>query len=310
MGANVDGVVFGVRRMAQVMEPGSSIVATASLAGLMAMPLDPIYSLTKHAVVGFVRAAAPQLAAKGITINALCPSFADTPIVTEDLRDWVAAQGWSLITAEAVAEAALSAARSGGDRPGVGRPDRARADGLRVPRGAGAAMSVYRTPDERFEGLPDFPFEPHYLDQDGLRMHYLDEGVGDPVLCLHGEPTWSYLYRKMIPTLAARARVVAPDYFGFGRSDKPTDIGWYTFDRHCASIVRLVEELDLRSTDARRAGLGRPDRPPSRGRAPGARRPARHPEHRPRRRARAERDVAALPRDRPRGRRRLPGRAG
>jgi NAD(P)-dependent dehydrogenase (short-subunit alcohol dehydrogenase family) len=112
VGANVDGVVFGVRRMAQVMEPGSAIVVTASLAGLMAMPLDPIYSLTKHAVVGFVRAAAPQLAAKQITINALCPSFADTPIVTDELRKWVAGQGWSLITAEAVAEAALAAARS------------------------------------------------------------------------------------------------------------------------------------------------------------------------------------------------------
>jgi haloalkane dehalogenase len=107
-------------------------------------------------------------------------------------------------------------------------------------------MSVYRTPPERFEGLPDYPFEPHWLDHDGLRMHYLDEGEGDPILCFHGEPTWSYLYRKMIPTLAARARVVAPDYFGFGRSDKPTDVGWYSFDRHCASIVRLVEELDLR----------------------------------------------------------------
>jgi len=107
-------------------------------------------------------------------------------------------------------------------------------------------MSVYRTRPERFEQLPDFPFTPRFLDQDGLRMHYLDEGAGDPVLCLHGEPTWSYLYRKMIPGLVAVARVVAPDYFGFGRSDKPTDVGWYTFDRHCASIVRLVEELDLR----------------------------------------------------------------
>ncbi len=113
VGANVDGVVFGVRRMAQVMEPGSAIVATASLAGLMAMPLDPIYSLTKHAVVGFVRAVAPQLAARGITINALCPSFADTPIVADDLREWVAGQGWTLIPAERVAEAALAAARSG-----------------------------------------------------------------------------------------------------------------------------------------------------------------------------------------------------
>jgi haloalkane dehalogenase len=107
-------------------------------------------------------------------------------------------------------------------------------------------VSVYRTPPERFERLPGFPFAPRFLDHDGLRMHYLDEGTGDPVLCLHGEPTWSYLYRKMIPGLAAAARVVAPDYFGFGRSDKPTDVGWYTFDRHCASIVRLVEELDLR----------------------------------------------------------------
>jgi haloalkane dehalogenase len=106
-------------------------------------------------------------------------------------------------------------------------------------------MSVYRTRPERFEGLPDFPFAPHYLDLDGLRLHYLDEGTGDPVLCLHGEPTWSFIYRKMIPTLARSARVLAPDYLGFGRSDKPTDVGWYTFDRHCASIVRLVEELDL-----------------------------------------------------------------
>jgi haloalkane dehalogenase len=95
-------------------------------------------------------------------------------------------------------------------------------------------------------GLRDIPYAPRYLEQDGLRMHYLDEGEGEPVLCLHGEPTWSFLYRKMIPGLGAVARVVAPDYFGFGRSDKPTDVGWYTFDRHCASIRRLVEELDLR----------------------------------------------------------------
>jgi haloalkane dehalogenase len=107
-------------------------------------------------------------------------------------------------------------------------------------------VTVFRTPDERFAGLPGFPFEPHYLEQDGLRMHYLDEGSGDPVLCLHGEPTWSFLYRKMIPVLAPAARVVAPDYFGFGRSDKPTDQAWYTFDHHCASIAGLVEELDLR----------------------------------------------------------------
>jgi haloalkane dehalogenase len=107
-------------------------------------------------------------------------------------------------------------------------------------------MNVFRTPDDRFEGLPGFPFEPHYLEQDGLRMHFLDEGEGDPILCLHGEPTWSFLYRKLLPTLTGTARVVAPDYFGFGRSDKPTEQGWYTFDRHYASILRLVEELDLR----------------------------------------------------------------
>src|SRR5215470_5661273 len=107
VGANVDGVVFGTRRMAQVMEPGSSIVATASLAGLTAMPLDPVYTLTKHAVVGFVRAVSPQLAERGITINALCPSFADTPIVDAELREWVAAQAIPLLSAEEVAEAAL-----------------------------------------------------------------------------------------------------------------------------------------------------------------------------------------------------------
>jgi haloalkane dehalogenase len=106
--------------------------------------------------------------------------------------------------------------------------------------------SIFRTPDGRFEGLPGYPFAPRYLDQDGLRMHYLSEGAGDPVLLLHGEPTWSFLYRRMIPPLAEVARVVAPDYFGFGRSDKPTELDWYTFDRHCASILRLVVELDLR----------------------------------------------------------------
>jgi haloalkane dehalogenase len=107
-------------------------------------------------------------------------------------------------------------------------------------------VDVYRTPDEAFRDLPGYPFDPHYLEQDGLRMHYLDEGDGPPVLLLHGEPTWSYLYRKVIPELAPVARVVAPDYFGFGRSDKPVEPEWYTYDGHCASIQRLVEELDLR----------------------------------------------------------------
>jgi haloalkane dehalogenase len=107
-------------------------------------------------------------------------------------------------------------------------------------------VNAYRTPDDRFLDLPGFPFEPRYVEQDGLRMHRVDEGDGDPVLLLHGEPTWSFLYRKLIPPLAEVARVVAPDYFGFGRSDKPVERDWYSFDSHYASIERLVEELDLR----------------------------------------------------------------
>jgi haloalkane dehalogenase len=106
-------------------------------------------------------------------------------------------------------------------------------------------MDVYRTPEERFQDLPGYPFQPHYTEIGGMRMHYLDEGVGEPILLLHGEPDWSYLYRKMIPPLAGRFRVIAPDYFGFGRSDKPTEIGWYTYDRHTESIKALIEHLDL-----------------------------------------------------------------
>ena len=107
-------------------------------------------------------------------------------------------------------------------------------------------MEAYRTPDERFEGLPGYVFAPRYLDQDGLRMHYVAEGSGDPILLLHGEPTWAFLYRKLIPRLAGVARVVAPDYFGFGRSDKPTRIEDYSYDFHYTAIERLVDELDLR----------------------------------------------------------------
>jgi haloalkane dehalogenase len=107
-------------------------------------------------------------------------------------------------------------------------------------------MNVYRTPDDRFRDLDGYPFAPRYVEQDGLRMHYVDEGAGDPVLLLHGEPTWSYLYRKVFPELTPTTRAVAPDLFGFGRSDKPTDRAWYSYDRHYASIERLVAELDLR----------------------------------------------------------------
>jgi haloalkane dehalogenase len=107
-------------------------------------------------------------------------------------------------------------------------------------------MDAYRTPDERFEALPGWTYPPRYLDQDGLRMHYVDEGEGQPVLLLHGEPTWAFLYRKVIAGLAGRARCLAPDYFGFGRSDKPLALADYTYDFHVRSIQRLVEELDLR----------------------------------------------------------------
>jgi haloalkane dehalogenase len=107
-------------------------------------------------------------------------------------------------------------------------------------------MEIYRTPDERFANLPGYAFEPHYSEVDGLRLHHLDEGDGDPVVCFHGEPTWSYLYRKILPPLVAGGhRVICPDYAGFGRSDKPTDRGWYSYDKHVELISQVLESLDL-----------------------------------------------------------------
>ena len=115
-------------------------------------------------------------------------------------------------------------------------------------------MDVFRTPDERFEGLPGYDFEPNYAEVDGLRLHYLDEGRGRPIVCFHGEPDWSYLYRKMLPPLVAGGyRVICPDLPGFGRSDKPTDRGWYSYDRHCKSMSALLGELEL--SDAVVVGL-------------------------------------------------------
>ena len=106
---------------------------------------------------------------------------------------------------------------------------------------------VFRTPDERFDGLPDFPFEPHYREVDGLRLAHLDEGEGRPVVFFHGEPTWSYLWRKVIPPVRdAGYRCIAPDYAGFGRSDKPTDFDWYSYDRHTELAATLLADLDLR----------------------------------------------------------------
>lgn len=115
-------------------------------------------------------------------------------------------------------------------------------------------MDVLRTPDSRFENLEGYPFAPHYVDvaasdTPSLRMHYLDEGpsTGSPIVLLHGEPTWSYLYRTMIPPLSgAGHRVLAPDLIGFGKSDKPTSRTDYTYLRHVEWVTSWFEKLDLR----------------------------------------------------------------
>ena len=117
-------------------------------------------------------------------------------------------------------------------------------------------MKSVRTPDNRFDNLPDYPFTPNYLmvdDYEGgqLRMHYVEAGDpdGEPILLLHGEPTWSFLYRRMIPVLAsAGRRVIAPDLIGFGRSDKPTERSDYTYERHVGWVVQLIEQLSLHNT--------------------------------------------------------------
>ena len=114
-------------------------------------------------------------------------------------------------------------------------------------------IEARRTPDDRFADLPGYDFAPHYVDDltgyEGLRVHYVDEGpqdAGRTFLCLHGQPTWSYLYRRMIPVfLETGARVVAPDWLGFGRSDKPVDDGVYTFHFHRNMMVALIEGLEL-----------------------------------------------------------------
>ena len=116
-------------------------------------------------------------------------------------------------------------------------------------------IAALRTPEERFENLPDFDYPVHYVDDlpgyEGLRAAWVDAGPADAdrvFLCLHGEPSWSFLYRKMIPVfLESGARVVAPDFFGFGRSDKPTEAETYGFDFHRDYILALVERLDLKN---------------------------------------------------------------
>ena len=107
-------------------------------------------------------------------------------------------------------------------------------------------IEAVRTPEDALTGLPDFPFAPRHREVDGLRLSHLDEGQGAPVLFMHGEPTWSFLWRNVIPPVRdAGFRCLAPDLVGFGRSDKPTDIDFYSYDRHVALAGTLLEDLDL-----------------------------------------------------------------
>src|SRR5881628_3788232 len=108
-------------------------------------------------------------------------------------------------------------------------------------------MEALRTPDDRFTRLPGYPFAPHYVEVGGLRIHFVDEGPRDaaPVLLLHGEPSWSYLYRKMIPPIvAAGHRAIAPDLVGFGRSDKPVRREDYTYQRHVDWMTAWLLAMD------------------------------------------------------------------
>src|SRR4030081_841407 len=129
---------------------------------------------------------------------------------------------------------------------------------------------VYRTADDRFEGLPDFGFAPCYREAAGLRLAHLDEGDGAPVIFFHGEPTWSYLWRKTLPPVRdAGFRCVVPDLAGFGRSDKPTDVGWYSYDRH----TQLMAGGAGAARPPRRGGFRVRPPHPAHGGAAGAARP-------------------------------------
>jgi haloalkane dehalogenase len=123
-------------------------------------------------------------------------------------------------------------------------------------------MDFLRTPDERFDDLPGFDLAPTYREVDGLWLAHIDEGEGPPVVFFHGEPTWSFLWRKVIPPVRdAGFRCIAPDYAGFGRSDKPTDLAWYSYDRHVELTATLLTDLDLRdATAVVRLATEHPDR--------------------------------------------------
>jgi haloalkane dehalogenase len=107
-------------------------------------------------------------------------------------------------------------------------------------------VNYLRTPDEAFNHLPAYPFAPHYVEINGGRLHYIDEGRGEVILCLHGEPSWSYLYRKLFPVLSPNYRVIAPDFFGFGKSDKPVAEDDCTYQFHFDTLGAFVEMLDLK----------------------------------------------------------------
>lgn len=148
----------------------------------------------------------------------------------------------------ALAVVIVPALLAGGWAVGLARDARAKAR-YAAFRATGEPRPFLRTPEDRFANLPDYPFAPHYVEIDGLRLHYLDEGPrgASPVLLLHGEPSWSYLYRKMIPPIAdAGHRVIAPDLIGFGRSDKLVRKDDYTYQMHVDTVAAFVRALDLR----------------------------------------------------------------
>ena len=105
--------------------------------------------------------------------------------------------------------------------------------------------SVLRTPDRYFDHLPGYPYEPHYAEIEGLRLAYIEQGQGDPILMLHGEPTWGYLYRSMVPSLAEMGRVIVPDLIGFGRSDKPIHDNAYSYKSHVRWVRKFITALNL-----------------------------------------------------------------
>ncbi len=106
-------------------------------------------------------------------------------------------------------------------------------------------MEILRTPEERFKDLPGYPYDSNYVEINGARVHYIDEGEGEVILCLHGEPSWSYLYRKFIPILASKYRVVCPDFIGFGKSDKYKNVSDYSYKMHFDTLLAFIQKLEL-----------------------------------------------------------------